>query len=179
MGEPVQNTRLKVSRLWWGALLALAAGAAFADEQCDYKWDVTHERALFAGAAQSQSAATDAASAPTVAVDRLYELSLTPQDKVQFALPPAKKSPAPASQAGLVKFTAGSAGTYRISIDGPFWLDVVADGKALANADFQGQPNCHSPRKIVIFMLPATPVLVQVSGAPGARVRLAITASQP
>jgi len=70
------------------------------------------------------------------------------------------------------------AGNYRISLDAPLWIDVLADAAALPARDFQGRPGCSAPHKIVEFELPGnTPLTLQFSGAQSATVRLAITRS--
>jgi hypothetical protein len=74
---------------------ALASGIvipAFAADPCTgFKWDVSKEHTLFGGPAATLTAGKDAASAPAIDVDRLYELKLTPQDQTAFVLPPGKK----------------------------------------------------------------------------------------
>ena len=53
----------------------VAALPALADESCvDFKWDVSQERALFAGSATPLAAAADPKSAPVLLLNHLYEL---------------------------------------------------------------------------------------------------------
>jgi hypothetical protein len=67
-------------------------------------------------------------------------------------------------------------GTYRISLDAPVWVDVVAKDGLIKAEDFQGAHGCQAPHKIVAFELPAAGAyVVQVSAALPERVRLAIT----
>ncbi len=83
---------------WWvlGLVLAGAALPALADDACvDFKWDVSKERALFAGTPVALAAGKHASSAPAVVPDRLYKLELLNQDQVTFAAPPGKKQPLP------------------------------------------------------------------------------------
>jgi len=73
-----------------GVLLAAFLGCislpAFADDPCaGFKWDITQERALFAGPATSVTIGKTAPGAPALQPDRLYRLQLTPQDQVTFA----------------------------------------------------------------------------------------------
>jgi hypothetical protein len=161
------------------ALLLAGINAAAADESCvDFKWDVTQERALFAGTALPLVAGTDAKSAPVMLLNHLYALQLTPQDKVTFAATPGKKSPSPGSSAGIVTFRLPASGSYRIALDMPFWIDVVANGALVAAKDFQGQHGCNSPHKIVEFELPSTrPYLLQLSSAAPNGVHVTITAT--
>ena len=159
---------------------ALSAGApALADEACvDFKWDVSPERALFAGAATPVAAAADAKSAPLLLLNHLYELKLSKQEQVSFAVTPGKKNPREGSYGGLVSFKIPASGSYRVAIDMPFWIDVVADGALVPATDFQGQHGCSSPHKIVQFDLLGTrPFFLQLSNAAPESVRLTITAT--
>jgi hypothetical protein len=72
-------------------------------------------------------------------------------------------------------------GSYRISVDVPFWIDVVAAGKELPTEDFTGLRGCSSgPRKLVQFVLPANEeLLLQFSGATRAQLRMSVTKAPP
>jgi hypothetical protein len=155
------------------------AAPALADESCvDFKWDVSQERALFAGSATPLAAAADPKSAPVLLLNHLYELKLSRQEQVSFAVTPGKKSPRDGSYGGLVTFKIPASGSYRVAIDMPFWIDVVSDGALAAATDFQGQHGCSSPHKIVQFDLLGTrPFFLQLSNAAPESVRLTITAT--
>jgi hypothetical protein len=156
-----------------------AAAPALSDESCvDFKWDVARERALFAGAATSLAAAADPKSAPVLLLNHLYELKLSKQEQVSFAVTPGKKSPRAGSYGGLVTFKIPASGSYRVAIDMPFWIDVVSNGALVAANDFQGQHGCSSPHKIVQFDLLGTrPFFLQLSNAAPDSVRLTVTAT--
>jgi hypothetical protein len=138
---------------------------------------VSHELELFAGAPAASTAGKDAASAPVIAPERLYELTLTPQNQVTFPLAPGKKALTDGAFAGVAQVRITTPGRYRVSLDGPFWIDVVANGKLLATTNFTGNHQCKSLRKLVEFELPAGQVLLQLSGAGQERVRVALTRS--
>jgi hypothetical protein len=161
------------------AAVFAAVAPALADESCvDFKWDVSQERALFAGSASPVAAAADAKSAPMLQVDRLYELKLLKQEQVSFAVTPGKQSPRAGSNGGLAAFKIPASGSYRIAIDMPFWIDVVSNGALVAANDFQGQHGCSSPHKIVQFDLLGTrPFFLPLSNAAAESVRLTITAT--
>jgi hypothetical protein len=161
------------------ATVLAAVAPALADEACvDFKWDVSPERALFAGPATAVAAAADAKSAPVLLLNHLYELKLSKQEQVSFAVTPGKKSPREGSYGGLVAFKIPASGSYRIAIDMPFWIDVVSDGALVTANDFQGQHGCRSPHKIVQFDLLGTrPFFLQLSNAAPDSVRLTITAT--
>ena len=154
-----------------------ATVAAAADDPCaGGKWDVTQEHALFLKAPEAVPAGHDLASAPVMKAQKMYELTLTPQSGVTFILPPAKKMLADGAFAGLVHMQVPTAGSYRVSLDQGFWIDVVGHQKLIESTDFTGSHSCDGPRKIVLFNLPAGQDLVlQLSGAAKDRVRVTLT----
>ncbi|HWJ34634.1 MAG TPA: hypothetical protein VNR70_05185 [Steroidobacteraceae bacterium] len=161
-------------------LTVLAGGAAipaFAADPCSgFKWDVSKEHALFSGPSVALSAGKDLASAPTIGADRLYQLELLPQTDVSFALAPGKKMLTDGAFAGLAALELDTPGNYRVSVDVPFWIDVIANGKLAATRDFQGQQSCDAPHKIVEFDLTgAKQFVLQMSGSAKASVRLTVT----
>jgi hypothetical protein len=165
--------------LLFGVALGVGASPALADDACvDFKWDVTQERALFAGPSSPLAAGTDSKSAPVMQLNRLYELKLLAQQSVTFAATPGKKSPRADSYAGLVTFKIPANGSYRVAIDMPFWIDVVSNGALVAATDFQGQHGCSSPHKIVVFdLVGPRPFFLQLSNAAPESVRLTLTAT--
>ena len=156
-----------------------AAAPALGDDSCvDFKWDVSQERALFEGSPTPLAAGANPKSAPMLQLNHLYELRLSKQEQVSFAVSPGKKSPRAGSYGGLVNFKIPASGSYRVAIDMPFWIDVVSNGALVAANDFQGQHGCSSPHKIVQFDLPGTrPFTLQLSNAAPDSVRLTITAT--
>jgi transglutaminase-like putative cysteine protease len=154
-----------------------AALSASADEACvDFKWDTVKEHALFAGRADPLTLGTDLQSAPMIVANHLYELQPVPQARVTFAVVPGTRNATPNANAGLATFTIPSSGSYRVSIDAPFWIDVVSNGARVAAKDFQGQHGCPPPHKIVEFDLQGVrPFILQLSNATAASVRLTVT----
>src|ERR1700742_4979760 len=106
------------------AALGVAAAPSPAEDCVDFKWDVAQERALFAGTAAPLTAGADAKSAPLLRLQHLYDLKLLPQEQVAFPVTPGRKSPRSDSYAGIVSFKIPAAGSYRVSIDMAFWIDV-------------------------------------------------------
>jgi hypothetical protein len=174
--HPIRNKLCLIA-----ASLALTAAwrPALADDGCvDFKWDVTQERALFAGTPAALRAGKDSQSAPVVAPNRFYKLKLLPQEQVTFAAIPGKKAPGQGMFAGIAALQIPAPGSYRFAIDLPIWIDVVADGMLVAAKDFQGQHACGAPHKIVEFELSGgRPLLLQFSNAASEDVRLTVTAS--
>src|ERR1700761_1154848 len=148
-------------RLGWLAVVTVSAVAVataslpvHATDPCDgFTWNVAHERAVFATPPAAVTAATGAGPTPTLEVDTLYDISLTPQDKVSFLMAPAKKALADGAYAGMVKLHIPSAGKYRVSMSEGFWIDVITAGKFAPTDDFTGSRECRAPRKIVQYPL--------------------------
>lgn len=148
-----------------------------ADTTCDgFRWDMTNELNLFRSTGAPLTAATDAASAPAVAPDRLFEITLTDQSTVRFAATPAAQRRVDAPSAGLVWITVPAPGHYRLSASGPVWIDVLDGASVIPASDFNGHPRCALVHKSVDYAFAtAGRFLVQLSQSPAARVRLALT----
>jgi hypothetical protein len=161
---------LTVVALLASADLAHAAGA------CDaFKWDVRHERALFATQAQDRKAGRAVASAPVIFLDELYRLRLAPQDQVALAISPGKKAHRDGARAGLVRVHIAAAGLYRVALSQRFWVDVVEEGRLVPSVDFTGARGCSSPHKIVLYRLAPGDLLLQMSGWASAQTDLTVT----
>jgi hypothetical protein len=167
-----------ITRLFLCSIVAAALPAAAQDGCAQFKWDVAHERALFAKQPIPATAGKDVQSAAAIAADQLYELHLIPQQQVAFSVAP-KKTAAAGAYAGLARLTLPTAGAYRVSIDSPLWIDIVVNGAALPAKDFEGQHGCSAPHKIVEFDLSAGESVVQLSNAAQSNIRLTVTASPP
>jgi hypothetical protein len=156
---------------------AAGSGPAASGDPCaGFTWNVAHERAVFATEPAGITAATTGGPAPILQIDKLYDIALTPQDKVSFVLAPAKKALADGAFAGLVTLHIPTAGKYRVSMSEGFWIDVIADGKFAPTDDFTGGHACRAPRKIVQYPLPAGDLTLQFSNAAAASVRVTVTA---
>jgi hypothetical protein len=91
-------------------------------------------------------------------------------------MPPGKVMLADGAYGGLLRFRVPHSGDYRVSLDAPFWIDVVADGKLLGTEDFFGQRGCERPVKIVVFHMSADQDLwLQISGARRATAQITLT----
>ena len=160
--------------LW--ALPAFVRAALAADDPCaGFRWDVRPEHALFATAAEAVLAGQAADSAPKLVLDKLYELTLAPRERITFAASSGSKTPATSTFAGLARLRVTAAGDYRVSVDPGVWVDIAANHQLIAPDDFQGQPDCHAPRKIVVYRVSGgQDLIVQLSGS-SSSVRLTIT----
>lgn len=158
-------------------LMLCAISQAEPDACGQFAWNVSHELALFGGASTAATAGKDAGTAPQIATDQLYELTLSPQAGVSFAHTPSKKALNDGAYAGLARVRIPAAGVYRVALNSPLWVDVVSEGKVLRSGDFTGNHACKTLSKLVEFQMPAGEVLLQLSGAGQAHVRVALTAS--
>lgn len=165
---------LLLALVLWGAI-----SPALADDACvDFKWDVSKERALFAGTPAVLTAGKDPRSAPVVVPNRLYKLRLDAQGQVAFSVSPAKKSTATDAFAGLATLKIAASGSYRIAVGLPLWIDVASKGVLVPAKDFEAQRSCGPPHKIVEFDLAAMqPIVLQLSSAAEESVLLTVTAS--
>ncbi len=174
------RSRGQASLLLCVLLLSGAAPSAFGADPCaGFRWDVSREQALFATAARSLTAGRDAAAAPAIGANHLYDLSLAPQQDVRFVVHPEKRALTDGAYAGLARMHVPAAGLYRISIDKGFWIDVVAGHETLDSRDFAGRAGCGEPRKIVVYELPAGDLVLQLSGAISPHVRVTLTRVPP
>jgi hypothetical protein len=162
-------------------IVTLAAGVrlSHADDPCAaFTWDVHQERALFGTKPQVLTGGQTVATSPALAADRLYQVELRAQSEVKFLEPPGRKRGDGGAFAGLVGLTVERAGVYRISLDQPLWVDVIANGTVVPAKDFQGRPGCDAPHKIVAFLLPAgSPITLQFSGSSAPVVKVTVTRS--
>ena len=163
--------------IFLGVMLGSAGAPALGADACtDFKWDVSRERALFTGPAVSLASGSNVKSAPVIVPNRLYQLRLVPQGRVHFAATPGKNTAPAGAYAGLAKLMIPESGSYRVSVDAQFWIDVVSKGSLVAAKDFQGQHDCSAPHKILEFDLAGNqPFVLQLSSATPDHIRLTIT----
>ena len=158
---------------------AAALPTAWAEDTCtDFKWDVSKERALYKTAPTPLKAGTDAKTAPTVTPDTLYQIQLAAQKSVTFVIEPGRQSRSESDHAGVAVLKLPTSGAYRIALDMPLWIDVVANATLVPAKDFQGQHDCSAPHKIVEFDLVNDQTLtLQLSSSVADSVRVSVTAS--
>jgi hypothetical protein len=167
------------------AALAMAAAAstaaAAAEDPCStFLMDVNSEVDLFQGAPAPVESGREAATAPEIEPGKLYVVSLHGQQQIRFAAPRESKAPDPTKTGGMLRFTVAEPGSYRVSVDANFWVDVALDGKALSTLDFRSVRECPGPRKIVTYNLPVgAELLVQLIDASQTSVRLTVTPVPP
>jgi hypothetical protein len=163
-----------VHLLWLSLVMGGELQAAAPTGSCDsYTWNVSKERALFAGTPRVVVARTEMKGAPRLLLGQLYELHLSPSPQVG-RLP--GDAPRPVKYAGLASVQIATSGTYHIALDNDAWVGTVSGITANIPKGFQGAVACTAPRKLVDFDLSAGQIYtVQISVSPTATMRLSIT----
>jgi hypothetical protein len=154
----------------------LIATPALAQEPigCDkFKWPLDRERALLSDTSVKSVATGDTVDpAVTVAV----KIKLVSLGDAKLPQLPERTSKSPAAFAGFVRMTAlKKAGTYKITLSAPAWIDVVQGNHTVKSGAFSGVQGCAGIRKSVKFDLAAAPLIVQVNGVPADTIVLTIT----
>lgn len=71
----------------------------------------------------------------------------------------------PGSGARAPRPLPGRAGTYRVALGAPAWIDLLADGEPLASTGHGHGPACTGVAKTVDFRLQPGRYVLQLSGA--------------
>jgi hypothetical protein len=140
--------------------------------------DVSHELAVARQTPLPVTAATQAGKGvPTIELDKLYRLQLSPQSGMTFAIAPARGKVPDGAQAGIVRFRTDKPGRYRVAVTSGHWVDIVDGARSIESSDFQRAHGCERLHKIVEFVLPGEKELtLQLSGSPEATVMVSVTA---
>ena len=150
---------------------AMAAQPAAASPACAAPQPPMDEFAAW-GSPVGITAAQDIAglAAAGVKVGQAADLALHPVESVRLPVPAGRAG----GNGGLVSVEIVTAGTYRVALGTAAWVDVVAEGKAVAStAHGHGAP-CSGIRKIVDFPLPAGRHAIAISGNAEGRTRLLV-----
>jgi hypothetical protein len=140
----------------------LGAVPAFAKEPsgCDkFKWPLERERAMLATPTAVTSSGTIAQPLSTA-----FKLTLAPYNPANMPIKPTR-TPKDDSNAGFINVPAlPKAGTYRITLSQPAWIDVIQNGHAVKPNQFTGATGCKGLRKSVKFDLTASPFMIELTG---------------
>lgn len=151
-------------------VVSLIAIPALAQEPvgCDkFKWPIDRERALLAEA-KPVAIGGDVANGSA-------KLSLSPITEIKLPTEPSRE-PKPDTYAGFVRYAAPPhAGTYRVTISDPGWIDVVQDGRQIKSGLFSGVTGCVGIRKSVKFDLGPSPFIVEITGSSAKEIAIAVT----
>lgn len=109
-------------------------------------------------------AATDVAGLPAamLAIGEAARVKLLPTPAVRYPLRPEKPGGS-VSFGGLVRLHVSAPGTYRIALGSGAWIDLVAEGKAVASTAHGHGPDCSGIRKMVDFPLETGDYTLQIA----------------
>jgi imidazolonepropionase-like amidohydrolase len=144
---------------------------------CDkLAWPLARERAWLAAAEKPTIAAgTTIAAMPKAA----FVLSLQPNGKASFALPPERQPKADAWFGGMLSLPAvEKPGLYQVTLSDEAWIDVVQNGRYLKAVAHTGRHDCPGARKSIRFEITQAPFIVQLSDAPRDAMAVAIGSAE-
>lgn len=137
-----------------------------------FKWPIEVERGWFA-APQAIEVAPSAVL--TALPAHSFGLSLLAPRAVDFIVPP-KRPPADDSGNAVVTLARiPAAATYQVTLSEDAWIEIVQDGKPVPAKEFSGVKGCSGVRKSIRFALALGSAQLQISGAAGKRILVAIT----
>jgi hypothetical protein len=162
------------------ALIVLAACVitvpALAQEPvgCDkFKWPLDKERATLTGTDLPKIVSGTAVPFP---LPFGAIVALKPVADAKLPTPPEQAPKSSDSFAGFFAVPAPKrAGSYKITVSDPAWIDVIQAGQTVKSADFSGALGCDGVRKSVKFDLAAAPFTVELSGIKADEIKLAIS----
>ncbi len=103
-------------------------------------------------------------------------LALAPLADAKLPVAPSRAPKSPESDAGFVNAAAlPKAGTYRVTLAAPAWIDVIQNGHALQSTAFSGASGCAGVAKSVKFDLAAAPFTVELSGTTAHAITFVVT----
>ena len=127
-----------------------------------------------AKALKAASSGEAAAQAP-LTLGQSADLTLVLERVMSFAASPGRAKDDP-SFGGLASIRIDKAGTYRVTLDSPAWIDLVAGGAALKSTGHSHGTDCSGIGKMVDFRLEPGTYLVQLAGSVPDKVRVLVTA---
>ncbi len=154
---------IALSLIGWVALLAPAVHAEDPSGCNKFAWSLARERSWFAAPEKvSVSTGQTLASIPQGA----FVLKLQPGASASFARPPERMPKSEGWFGGAVWLpSVERSATYQVTLSEEAWIDVIQDGKYVRSIGSSGRSDCPGLRKSVRFVLAATPVVLQLSGA--------------
>lgn len=164
-----------------GVLLAMPALPAEASDPCQTAgWDMREELNTFRGSSIAIEAGESTPSAPVIITGRLYRVTLGLQTNVQFERAPAKPPQGTQTHAGVLRLNVPREGVYRITVDSPIWIDLLAQSAPLQTTRFSGWHGCASFRKSLEYALkPGDAITLQLNHSAQGTVRVLITPLPP
>jgi hypothetical protein len=99
----------------------------------------------------------------SIATEKPIRLALHPDGEVAYLTLPQGEGEA-GSFGGLASFTVEQAGTYRVGLNEPVWVDIASGGTPAEAVRFGPGPACSGIRKAVSFELRPGPHVLEISG---------------
>jgi hypothetical protein len=97
-----------------------------------------------------------------VLLGQAVRAALAPTPGITYALRPAKPGGS-VSKGGMLRLSVAKAGTYRIALSNPSWIDVVKGDAAVESIAHARGPDCSGLRKMVDFRLEPGSYVIQLS----------------
>lgn len=157
------------------ALLVALAASAQAEENpacAKFKWPLITEKSWFETGTLARLAS--GASVATLA-DGAFTVTLAPSAGITFKLKPEGKEKPDKPLGAIISFAEVAApGAYQVTLSDEAWIDIVQDGKYRPSGEFSGVHGCPGLRKSVRFEFAKGPLMLQLSGASAAQIKVAI-----
>lgn len=146
-------------------------GSRTADPCTAFAWSLLREQAWFEahGLPRVASGATLSPDSPGAI------LALKPGAEAEFPVPPSRE-PGPGTFGGVLRFPAPTMpGLYQVTLSDEAWIDVSQDGKTTRPPiAHTGRSGCPGLRKSLRFQFGTNPVIIEVSGATGDTIKIAV-----
>lgn len=157
---------MRVGVVGLGMLALVAATPAKAADPCDgTKWPLSRELAWFQAAKPVKSGAIMLPGHAAV-------VALEPVERVKYVVP-LKLGPT-ANTFGAVITTATTPGVYQVTISDSAYVGVAQNGKIVTAMAMQTLKGCPGLNRSVRFRLGQGPAAIQIGGAKGDRLLVAI-----
>ncbi len=132
----------------------------------NFAWDLADEFRLWATGATRVVASVTGAGGPALESAKKYDVVLSAQNEVKFAMPPEQDRGGAGKHAGVVAFSPSEDALYRISASNASWIDVTTPNSIVASRAFEMQTKCQSIFKSVAYELKkGTPLILQINGS--------------
>jgi len=141
---------------------------------CDkFKWPLDKERATLTGTDLPKVTSGSEVKWP---LPFATMVALVPLADAKLPVAPERTPKSQDLFGGFIQIAAPvKAGTYRITLSLPGWIDVVQDNQRIRSTAATGATGCEGVRKSVKFDLAASPFTVQLSGIEARTIGLAIS----
>lgn len=99
----------------------------------------------------------------TLSAGKGANVTLQPTARINWPVRPERPGDE-ASHGGLLGFTIGQPGTYRVALGAGAWIDVVRDGQVIASTTHAHGAPCTGIRKTVDFPLAPGAYVLEIAG---------------